>query len=116
MGQNAGGGGTQTPSQAGSNVRLAEVIASLTLATVGESPVRRVYKAMSVSKQSKAVCRAVALHVGGLLDLGTAIREAVGQCNELWDGTGQSLGLKGEHIHIAAPNRNEHLLSWTPRS
>jgi HD-GYP domain-containing protein (c-di-GMP phosphodiesterase class II) len=69
---------------------------------VGDSPVRRVYKALSVSRQSKAVCRDVALHVGGLLDLGPAIREALGQCNELWDGTGEALALKGEEIHVAA--------------
>ncbi|HEY3059407.1 MAG TPA: HD domain-containing phosphohydrolase [Chloroflexota bacterium] len=68
----------------------------------GDPPLRRLHKVLSVSRQSQAVCRDVALHVGGLLDLGPAIKEALGQCDELWDGSGPALGLKGEDIHVAA--------------
>ncbi|MPZ50801.1 MAG: HD domain-containing protein [Dehalococcoidia bacterium] len=44
----------------------------------------------------------MALHVGGLLDLGPAVRGALGQCDEHWNGKGPALGLKGEGIHLAA--------------
>ncbi len=68
----------------------------------GDTPFRRLRKFMTVSRQSASVCRDVALHVGGLLDLGPEVRGAVGQCDEHWNGTGSGLGLKGEEIHLAA--------------
>lgn len=71
-------------------------------AGAGDPPFRRLSKFFSLSRQSQAVCRDVALHVGSLLDLGPAVREALGQCDELWNGKSSVLGLKGEEIHIAA--------------
>jgi hypothetical protein len=71
-------------------------------AGAGDPPLRRLRKFMSLSRQSQTVCRDVALHVGGLLDLGSAIKEALGQCDEHWNGKGPVLGLKGEDIHLAA--------------
>lgn len=71
-------------------------------AGAGDPPLRRVSKFLSLSRQSQAVCRDVALHVGGLLDLGPVIKEALGQCDEHWNGKGPILGLKGEEIHVAA--------------
>jgi HD-GYP domain-containing protein (c-di-GMP phosphodiesterase class II) len=71
-------------------------------AGAGDPPLRRLGKFFSLSRQSQAVCRDVALHVGGLLDLGPAVKEALGQCDEHWNGKGPVLGLKGEDIHLAA--------------
>lgn len=68
----------------------------------GDPPWQRLKKVVSLSRQSQNVCRDVALHVGGLLDLGPAVREALGQCDEPWNGKGGMLGLKGEDIHIAS--------------
>src|SRR6188508_2564755 len=47
----------------------------------GDPPVRRIRKLLELSRQQEAVCRDVAMHVGGLLDLGPPIREALGQCD-----------------------------------
>ena len=69
--------------------------------TAGQG-IPRVRRFFSLSRQSQKVCRDVALHVGGLLDLGPAIREALGQCDEHWNGRGGVLGLKGEEIRLAA--------------
>ena len=74
----------------------------VTRAGAGEAPLRRLTKFLSLARQSQAVCRDVALQVGGLLDLGPAIKEALGQCDEPWNGKGSVLGLKGDDIHIAA--------------
>ncbi|MPZ49606.1 MAG: HD domain-containing protein [Dehalococcoidia bacterium] len=71
-------------------------------AGAGDPPLRRLTKLLSLGRQSQAICRDVALHVGGLLDLGPAIKEALGQCDEHWNGKGPVLGLKGEEIHLAA--------------
>ena len=71
-------------------------------AGAGDPPLRRLTKFLSLGRQSQAICRDVALHVGGLLDLGSAIKEALGQCDEHWNGKGHVLGLKGEEIHLAA--------------
>lgn len=68
----------------------------------GDMPFRRLRKFMTVSRQSQSVCRDVALQVGGLLDLGSEVRGALGQCDEHWNGSGSGLGLKGEEIHLAA--------------
>ena len=71
-------------------------------AGAGDTPLRRLSKFVSLGRQSQAICRDVALHVGGLLDLGPVIKEALGQCDEHWNGKGPTLGLRGEEIHIAA--------------
>ena len=68
----------------------------------GDPPLRRLSKFLALGRQQQAVCRDVALQVGGLLDLGPAVREALGQCDEHWNGKGPVLGLKGEEIHLAA--------------
>ena len=68
----------------------------------GDPPLRRLNKLLALGRQHQAVCRDVALKVGGLLDLGPAVREALGQCDEHWNGKGPVLGLKGEQIHLAA--------------
>ena len=71
-------------------------------AGAGDPPLRRLSKFLLLGRQQQAVCRDVALQVGGLLDLGPAVREALGQCDEHWNGKGSVLGLKGEEIHLAA--------------
>jgi HD-GYP domain-containing protein (c-di-GMP phosphodiesterase class II) len=71
-------------------------------AGAGDPPLRRLSKFLALGRQQQAVCRDVALQVGGLLDLGPAVREALGQCDEHWNGKGPVLGLKGEEIHLAA--------------
>ncbi|HEX5369669.1 MAG TPA: HD domain-containing phosphohydrolase [Dehalococcoidia bacterium] len=68
----------------------------------GDPPLRRLSKFISLGRQQQAVCRDVALQVGGLLDLGPAVREALGQCDEHWNGKGPVLGLEGEEIQLAA--------------
>ena len=68
----------------------------------GDPPVRRLSKFLSLGRQQQSVCRDVALQVGGLLDLGPAVKEALGQCDEHWNGKGPVLGLKGEAIHLGA--------------
>src|SRR5688572_5557620 len=71
-------------------------------AGAGDPPVRRLSKFLSLGRQQQAVCRDVALQVGGLLDIAPAVREALGQCDEHWNGKGSVLGLKGQEIHLAA--------------
>jgi HD-GYP domain-containing protein (c-di-GMP phosphodiesterase class II) len=71
-------------------------------AGAGDPPVSRLSKVLALPSQAQAICRDVALHVGGMLDLGPAIRQALGQCNEPWNGKGGYLGLKGEQISFAA--------------
>lgn len=71
-------------------------------AGAGDPPWRRLKKVVALSTQSMAVCRDVALHVGAVLDLGPSIREALGQCDEHWNGKSGVLGLKGEQISLAA--------------
>lgn len=68
----------------------------------GDPPLSRLQKIIRISRESQTVCRDVALHVGGLLDLGPEVRGALGQCDEHWNGSGRNLGLKGEEIHLAA--------------
>jgi len=67
----------------------------------GRPLVRRAAGMVGLARQS-AVFRDVALHVGGLLDLGPAVRDAIGQCDEHWNGKAGVLGLKGEQISIHA--------------
>ena len=71
-------------------------------AGAGDPPLRRLSKLFSLSRQQQAVCRDVALQVGGILDLSPEIKEALGQCDEHWNGKGSVRGLKGDEIHIAA--------------
>ena len=48
------------------------------------------------------ICRDVAVHIGAMLDLAPAVNQALGQCDEHWDGKGAVLGLKGEEISLPA--------------
>jgi HD-GYP domain-containing protein (c-di-GMP phosphodiesterase class II) len=50
----------------------------------------------------QTVCRDVALQIGDMLDIGLAIRQALGQCHERWDGSGGPQRLKGEDIRLPA--------------
>jgi putative nucleotidyltransferase with HDIG domain len=52
--------------------------------------------------QSAIVCRDVAMQVGDMLRMGPAVREAVGQCHEQWNGKGWPRRLRGEEIGRAA--------------
>jgi HD-GYP domain-containing protein (c-di-GMP phosphodiesterase class II) len=70
-------------------------------AGAGDPPLRRLRKVVALPVEAQRVCRDVALHVGDLLDLGPAIRDALGHCDEHWSGTGP-LRLKGEQISLAA--------------
>ena len=63
---------------------------------------RRATKLVGLSTQATAVCRDVALRVGGILDLGDEVRQALGQCDEHWNGKSGVLGLKGEQISVHA--------------
>lgn len=57
----------------------------------GESPIRRAAKLIGLTTQSKAICRDVATRVGAILDLGPQVRQALGQCDEHWNGKGAVL-------------------------
>ena len=71
-------------------------------AGAGDPPLRRLTKVLALPSESRVVCRDVALHVGDMLDLGPAVREALGQCDEQWNGKGRPLRLKGEEISLPA--------------
>lgn len=68
----------------------------------GDSPVRRAAKFVGITMQANAICRDVAMRVGGVLDLSPQVRQALGQCDEHWNGKGGVLGLKGDQISIHA--------------
>jgi HD-GYP domain-containing protein (c-di-GMP phosphodiesterase class II)/DNA-binding CsgD family transcriptional regulator len=68
----------------------------------GEGPVRRAASLIGMATQTNTVCREVAVNVGGLLDLGPVVRQALGQCDEHWNGKSSVLGLSGEQISIHA--------------
>jgi HD-GYP domain-containing protein (c-di-GMP phosphodiesterase class II) len=68
----------------------------------GQTPARRATQLLGISAQIKAIGRDVALHVGGVIDLGPEVRTALGQCDEHWNGKGSVLGLHGEQISVAA--------------
>jgi HD-GYP domain-containing protein (c-di-GMP phosphodiesterase class II) len=68
----------------------------------GDPPWRRARKLLSLATQTGATSRDIALHCGELLDLGPAIKQALGQCDEHWDGKYAVLGLKGEEISLPA--------------
>ena len=67
-------------------------VAAFFLGKIGEGdpPLRRATKVLSAAlrgpSESQIICRDAALQVGEMLDLGPAIREAIGQCHEQWDG------------------------------
>jgi len=68
----------------------------------GDPPWRRVRKLVSLVTRTEGVSRDIALHVGALLDLTPAVSQALGQCDEHWDGKNGVLGLKGEQISLPA--------------
>lgn len=75
-------------------------------AGAGESPLRRLGKLASVARAGPApfqvVCRDVAMRVGDMIDIGPAVRQALGQCHERWDGKGGPQHLEGEQVDVAA--------------
>ena len=66
------------------------------------TPLRRIANLVGLATQSVAICRDVALGVGRILDLGDEIAQALGQCDEHWNGKNGVLGLKGEQISVHA--------------
>jgi hypothetical protein len=86
--------------------RPAEVAAFLLKrAGEGEAPLERARKVVALAltghTEAQIVCRDVALQLGEMLDIGTEIRQAIGQCHEHWDGRGGPRKLKGEEISLA---------------
>jgi HD-GYP domain-containing protein (c-di-GMP phosphodiesterase class II)/DNA-binding CsgD family transcriptional regulator len=69
---------------------------------IGDPPWRRVRKMLSLAAGSGRVSRDIAVQCGDMLNLGPAIREALGQCDEHWNGKYAVLGLKGEEISLPA--------------
>jgi HD-GYP domain-containing protein (c-di-GMP phosphodiesterase class II)/DNA-binding CsgD family transcriptional regulator len=71
-----------------------------------EPPLRRLRIVASAVRSGQTeyqiVCRDVALQVGEMLDIGPAIRQALGQCHERWDGAGGPKRLRGEEIRLPA--------------
>lgn len=75
-------------------------------AGAGDPPLRRLGKLASVARAGPApfqiVCRDVALRVGDMIDIGPAVRQALGQCHERWDGKGGPQHFAGEQVDVAA--------------
>ncbi|MPZ15898.1 MAG: HD domain-containing protein, partial [Chloroflexi bacterium] len=75
-------------------------------AGAGDPPLRRLRKLMTVAQAGatsfQIVCRDVAMQVGDMIDIGPAVRQALEQCHERWDGKGGPRRLKGEEVDIAA--------------
>ncbi len=75
-------------------------------AGAGEPLPRRLRKIVAAARdgsgQVQMICRDVATRVGDMIDLGPAVRQALGHCLERWDGKGRPRGLKGEEVHLAA--------------
>lgn len=68
----------------------------------GIAPWTRLINLARVPLHAIPVCRDVAVHVGAMLDLEPMVNQALGQCDEHWDGKGTVLGLKGEEISLPA--------------
>lgn len=75
-------------------------------AGAGEPLWRRLGKVATVARAGaatfQAVCRDVAMRVGDMIDIGPAVRQALGQCHERWDGKGGPQHLEGEEVDVAA--------------
>ena len=89
---------------AGRTVEVAALF--LRNAGAGEPLPRRLSKIIAAARtgsgQLQRICRDVAMRVGDLIDLGQAVRQALGHCMERWDGKGRPQGLRGEEIDLAA--------------
>jgi HD-GYP domain-containing protein (c-di-GMP phosphodiesterase class II) len=68
----------------------------------GQPPLQRAASLIGMTRQVTTICREVAVNVGGMLDLGPAVQEALGQCDEHWNGKSSVLGLAGEQISVHA--------------
>ncbi len=83
-------------------------VVAFLLARVGEGdpPLRRAKKVIEVARlgasYSQTIGRDVAVQLADFLKLGPSIRDAVGQCQENWNGTGGPQHLKGEEISLSA--------------
>lgn len=75
-------------------------------AGAGEPLWRRLGMLATVARAGPApfqvVCRDVAMRVGDMIDIGPAVRQALGQCHERWDGKGGPQHLEGEEVDVAA--------------
>ncbi len=78
----------------------------LSQAGAGDPLQERARKLLAVARAgptaNQVVCRDVALQLGGMLDIGAGITEAVAQCHEHWDGSGGPRHLRGEQLKVAA--------------
>lgn len=68
----------------------------------GQSAVRRASGLVGLGRRAGAISRDVALRVGTMLDLSESVRQALGQCDEHWNGKAGVLGLQGEQITVQA--------------
>lgn len=75
-------------------------------AGAGEPLWRRLSMLATVARAGPApfqvVCRDVAMRVGDMINIGSAVRQALGQCHERWDGKGGPQHLEGEEVDVAA--------------
>lgn len=68
----------------------------------GRPALRRVSGLVGLARGAGAISRDVALGVGTLLDLSQSVQQALGQCDEHWNGKAGVLGLQGDQITIQA--------------
>jgi HD-GYP domain-containing protein (c-di-GMP phosphodiesterase class II) len=86
----------------------ADVISDLRLLALtashvsGVAPWTKLANLARIPFHATPVCRDVAVHVGSMLDLEPEVNQALGQCDEHWDGKGAILGLRGEEISLPA--------------
>ncbi len=72
----------------------------------GDAPLSRARKVVEVARLGpayhQAIGRDAAEQLGDFLNVGPEIREALGQCQEIWNGSGGPRKLKGEEISLPA--------------
>ena len=68
----------------------------------GQPAVRRASGLVGLARRAGTISRDVALRVGTMLGLSESVRQALGQCDEHWNGKAGVLGLQGEQITVQA--------------
>lgn len=68
----------------------------------GQPVLRRASSLYGLASRAGAISRDVAMRVGTMLDLSEAVGQALGQCDEHWNGRAGVLGLKGDQIAVQA--------------